>query len=269
MMKILGVSVLLLGTAAGPLWADRAFVKDGSRIEIKLPINPKDVVQALGSLNVEVNSALSRNIYFFDTRRGKLSHNNIILRMRRVETMGSDYGTGDSTVKIRPMITKSKEQETALRKLFVNREWDDIGTDKMLSGFITQQLDTKKVLEVFGREKDQPIRAFYNEGQRELVEIFHDKPLKDLHLVKLGPIHSFEWKIPVMNGLAEFTKNLDVELWNFPNGDQFLEISFKAPLEDVSACRRLLTSFARQNGLVPKPGLLKTKEVYRLLKAEL
>ncbi len=191
-------------------------LKTVDSVELKVTI-PADrgrhIMQVLG---IDPLDAQIRQVVFFDTPDLALDKAGVVIRARRVQSVGDD-----STVKLRPVLPA--DLSPALRK---NPSFG-VEVDVIPGGFVCSgSMGTSGPLEV--REVllgNKPIKKVFSKEQRTFFSEHAPEGLDMNDLSVLGPIVVFKlkWKP------ADFPRKIVAELWNYPDGSRILELSTKCP----------------------------------------
>jgi hypothetical protein len=180
---------------------------------LKLTIPETDRNATAHALDIDPLDAQIRQVVFFDTPDLQLDKAGVVVRARRVQGRGDD-----TTVKLRPVdpdnLRKKDRQSPNL-----NVEVDAMPGGYVCSASMKCESPRAEVRRVLAGE--HPIRKLYSKEQRNFFEEYAPAGTSLDELMALGPITVFKLKsVP-----PEFGRKAVVELWQFPDRTQVIELS--------------------------------------------
>ena len=217
-----------------PLSPDRltellGLIKGADTVELKLTVPDEDRRSTIRALRIDPIEAQIRQVVFFDTPALDLDRQGVVVRARRIQG-----GTGDTVVKLRPVVPADLSPELRKNKSF-GVEVDAMPGGFVCSGSLKGVIDSESVRTAMAGESR--IRKLFTKEQRAFLaeHTAGDVDLDELSV--LGPIFVLKLKFSPEG----FERRMVVELWMYPDGSRILELSTKcAPGEafDVAAKTR-------------------------------
>lgn len=191
-------------------------VKKADSVELKASVPADDQRAAVVSLDLDPIEAQIRQVFFFDTPDLTLDHHGVVVRARRVQGR-----TGDTVVKLRPVVPNELAEELRASKSF------NVEVDAMPGGFVCSAsfkgvADNGAIREA--ASGDRPIRKLFSKEQREFYADHAPDGVELDTLAVLGPIPIIKVKVEPEG----FGRRLVGELWMYPDGSQIVELSTKA-----------------------------------------
>jgi hypothetical protein len=205
-------------------------------VELKLNV-PSDQRMALRKLNVDPLMGRIREVVFFDTPELTLFESGVVVRGRR--TQGRD---DDTVVKLRPVVPADLSGPVR-DSPNVKIELDITKKSYVVSASLKGARRPGAVQEVLSGRR--PLEKLLSKEQRSfLAEHFPPGTSWD-GLVPLGPTYVVVLKA-VPNG---FSQKMTIEQWHFPGQVPLVELSTKAPVNDVPRVHRDAADFLGRLGL--------------------
>jgi hypothetical protein len=215
-------------------------------VEIKVTIRPDQELRAERSLEINEDNAEVRIVYFYDTPGLELFDAGIALRARLVK--GDD---DDSTVKVRPVEAAKVADEWKRHDAF-KLEADCVGRRIVCSASLTVLQKRTEIDKV--AKGTRPIEKLFSKDQERFLTDLTGKTLDFGKLHVLGPIRVLRWKVKA----AGFPYDLTVEEWRLPDGEDLVEVSFKAAPRKALLAQKKFEAHLRGLGLDPE-GAQETK----------
>jgi hypothetical protein len=185
-------------------------------VELKLTISETDRNATAAALDIDPLDAQIRQVVFFDTPDLTLDRAGLVVRARRVQNRGDD-----STVKLRPVDPDGLSKKDRRSPNLVV-EVDAMPGGYVCSASMKNARTNAAVRDVIGGT--QPVRKLFSKEQRAFFEAHAPEGIALDDLTLLGPIVVFKLKaIPV-----GFARKTVVELWQYPDRSQVLEMSTRA-----------------------------------------
>jgi hypothetical protein len=203
-----------------------SLIKGSDTVELKLTVPDTDRRSTIQALEMDALDAQIRQVVFFDTPALDLDRHGVVARARRVQG-----GSGDSVVKLRPVVPATLSPELRREKAF------GVEVDAMPGGFVcSASLKSKaassEVKDVMSARR--PVHTLFTKQQRAFLHE-HTSGAVDLDdLAVLGPIFVLKLKFSP----RDLGRRMVAELWMYPDGSRILELSTKcAPADafDVAA----------------------------------
>ena len=211
-------------------------VPQADSVELKLTVPDSERRAAVTTLGMDPLDAQIRQVFFFDTPDLALNAAGVVARARRIQG-----GTGDSVVKLRPVVPADIGSERQSKKLGVE-------VDAMPGGFVcsaslkgTVAAKDVKQVAVGGR----PIRKLFSKAQRAFYAARAPDGLGLDDLSILGPITLLKLKFSP----ADYAGKMVAELWFYPDGSRILELSAKAAPADAFRLADDLRTYLGSKGL--------------------
>jgi hypothetical protein len=189
--------------------------KASDSVELKLTVPASGQRSALRSLGVDPLDAQIRQVFFYDTPDLTLYNAGLNLRARRIQGKGED-----SVVKVRPVDPDRLDAEW---RVSPNMK---VEVDAMPGGYVCSA-------SVKGRPSDGdtrsvalaglPIRKLFSKEQRTFFAVHAPEGIELDNLAVLGPI----FVLKVTFTPEDFDRKLVAEMWFYPDGRRFLELSTK------------------------------------------
>jgi hypothetical protein len=209
-------------------------------VEIKVTIRADQELRAERAMKVNPDTAEVRLVYFYDTADLTLFKAGVILRARLVS--GDD---DNSTVKFRPIEPESISRDWQRLKGFkLEADWIGDRVDCSVSLTALQQRDEIDEVAKGERRID---KLFSNDQERFLSE-FYKGSVDFGKLRVMGPVRVLRWKLKHEG----FPRQLTVEEWRLPNGDDLVEVSIKASPTEALQAQNEFDAHLRELGLDPE-----------------
>ncbi len=188
-------------------------IKEVDSVEFKLTVPENDQFSSAAALGIDPLDAQLRQIYFFDTPDLALKNHNVIVRARRVQ-----HKTDDSVVKRRPVDPNELSNKLRASENF-KVEIDAMPDRFICSGSLKEQLGSKDVQAMVAG--DAKLASLFSKEQRDFYAANAPKGLGLNDLSILGPIlvHKYQFSP------EDFPRELNAELWLFPDNSRLLELS--------------------------------------------
>jgi hypothetical protein len=196
--------------------AARAVAGAGA-VEVKATVPAHQVAAALELFDLTPDEDDERYIYFFDTPDLALLEQGVVARARR--RVGAEH---DSTIKFRPV---DPEQVPAHWRKYEGFKIEADANDRKVVRSASLTMPVRKGLIKAVVAGEVPIAQLFTEEQVNFLLTLAEKRFDPSHLVVLGPIRAWKWKLEV----EALPWPLTVELWRRPDGEEILECSIKAP----------------------------------------
>jgi hypothetical protein len=190
------------------------------KVEFKVTVLPEEEQTVFRIIGEAGAAPLARTVFFYDTPDLALSEQDVFLRARTTE--GEE---DDSTVKLRPLpdsgVPDAWESSDGRRI-----EADVVGERIVTSAKLDGGPDPGEIAQV-ARKNRTPDKLF-SKAQEALV------PISVEDLAVLGPVVARVWKLPD----SVFARGLAVEEWTVDGTLHFVELSFKAKIDEAAAAKQ-------------------------------
>jgi hypothetical protein len=212
-------------------------IKEVDGVEFKLTVPENDRFSSAAALGMDPLDAQIRQIYFFDTPDLTLKEHGVVVRGRRVQQEGDD-----SVVKLRPVVPDELPNEFRKSGEF-KVEVDAMPGGFICSGSLKGTLGAKAVrAAVEGKEE---IKSLFSKEQRDFYAAYAPKGLELNDLSILGPILVHKYQFSPKG----FSRQLDAELWLFPDNSRLLELSTKCPPPEIFLAAAETRAFLTERGI--------------------
>jgi hypothetical protein len=212
-------------------------LKEVDGVEFKLTVPENDQFSSAAALELDPLDAQLRQIYFFDTPDLTLKTHGVVVRARRVQ-----QDTDDTVVKLRPVFPDQLPDE--LRKSGDFKvEIDAMPSGFICSGSLKGQLGSKEVQAAVAGKAE--IESLFSKEQRDFYDAYAPKGLEFNDLSILGPIlvHKYEFSP------KGFSRELEAELWLFPDGARMLELSTSCAPPEIFTAAAETRAFVTERGI--------------------
>jgi hypothetical protein len=172
-----------------------------------------DQFSSAEALGLDPLDAQLRQIYFFDTPDLTLKKYGVVVRARRVQQKADD-----SVVKLRPVVPDKLPDELRTSGDF-KVEIDAMPSGFICSGSLKEQLGSKDVHAVVAGKA--VLESLFSKEQQDFYAAYAPKGLGLNDLAVLGPVLVHKYQFSPQG----FARDLEAELWLFPDGARLLEIS--------------------------------------------
>jgi hypothetical protein len=215
--------------------------READSVELKLSIPESDKWATARALDLDPLDAQIRQVFFFDTPDLALDRAGLVVRARRVQGRADD-----STVKLRPIEPESlRKQDRRSPNLVVE-------VDAMPTGYVCSAsmkcgrlpTDVRAVV-----QEDAPVRKLFSKEQRRFYEAHAPQGLALDDLAVLGPITVFKLK----TAPPDLGRKAVVELWQYPDRSQVIEISTRAKPADAKRAADEARAFLAARGIEVSP----------------
>lgn len=213
-----------------------ALLKASDRIELKLTVQESDHRSAIMVLGMDVLDAEFRQVIFFDTPDLKLNRAGIVVRARRIR------GTGDSVVKLRPVIPDDVPARLRRSPGF-NVEVDAMPGTFVCAASLRGKVDNAEVNEVL--EAKRPIKKLFTSEQREFYKKHAPENLSLDSLLPFGPLNVAKLKFTP----DRFARSMVAEVWFYPDASRILELSTKCAPNEAFQVAAEMRAFLMQCGI--------------------
>lgn len=189
--------------------------KASDSVELKLTVPASGQRSALRSLGVDPLDAQIRQVFFYDTPDLTLYNAGLNLRARRMQGKGED-----SVVKLRPVDPDKLDAEW---RVSPNMK---VEVDAMPGGYVCSASVKGKPADGDTRSvalAGLPIRKLFSKEQRTFFALHAPEGAEIDNLAVLGPI----FVLKVTFTPQDFDRKMVAELWFYPDGRRFLELSTK------------------------------------------
>jgi len=212
-------------------------LKEVDGVEFKLTVPENERFSSAARLGMDPLDAQIRQIYFFDTPDLRLKDKGVVVRARRVQGEADD-----SVVKLRPVVPDRLPDELRESRDF------KIEVDAMPDGFvcsasIKETFGSKDIPAVVARNKG--LQSLFSKGQRDFYTAYAPSGLALNDLSILGPILVLKYRFTPEG----FSRQLDGEMWLFPDGTLFLELSTRCPPPEIFFAAAETRAFLTQLGI--------------------
>ena len=209
------------------------------KVEIKVTLRPDQELKGLRVMELNVDTAEVRKIYFFDTPDLTLFNSGVILRARLVKG-----GDDDSTVKIRAGERPQVSPEWQALEGF-KLEADLTGDRLVYSASLSAPQKSEEIADAAKGER--PIQKLFFREQERFLAQYSKVPVVFAALRVLGPIQVLRWKwVP-----KDFGQEVTVEEWRLPDGEDLLEVSIKVDSDGAENAQKAFDGHLRKHGLDP------------------
>ncbi len=207
-------------------------------VEMKITARARDEDEVLEALEQAHIQPETRAVYFFDTTDLTLFEAGIVLRARLVHD-----GTDDSTVKLRPVDSKSiGERWKASPQL--EFEVDAVGDKYVSSAKFSADQDRGEIDQVARGERS--VRSLFSSDQEQFLADHAPggAPVDWESLRPLGPVNVHKWEFEPKDLGYEVT----VEEWVLPDRSDLVEISIKVDPNEAVEANESFVGFLRSRG---------------------
>jgi hypothetical protein len=195
-------------------------LRGADSVELKVTIPETAHGRVLRTLGVDPLDARIRQVFFFDTPDLTLNRVGVVVRARRIQD-----AVADTTVKLRPVVPDEMPKPLRRDPAFT------IEIDSMPSGFVCsgslKAASTNEAVRA-ATSGGGSFRKLFSRGQRDLFTEHAPEGISLDDLAVLGPINVLKLKMVP----KAFGRKIAVELWNYPDGSQILELSTKCAPKD-------------------------------------
>ena len=250
-MGILGWirGVLVLGFFCSSVFAAN------QNAEIKIFVKRSEIEKTLKILGLQKNEADQGKIIYLDSQNHRLRRKHIIVRFRE-----SEDGDADVAVKIRPYHASQKNlDEDFVEKIKAKLDYDIVGRKNIKALALREDGHRRVIRDAL--DSSLKFKKILSADQKKLVRRALDGDIRWSRLKILGPAKEWFWSGIQIEGYPE---PVGVELWEFPDGYQSLEISLKSSVSVARSTRRSCIKNIQALGIrVNKSSPLKTSLMYQ------
>jgi hypothetical protein len=212
-------------------------IKEVDSVEFKLTVPENDEFSSTAALGMDPLNAQIRQVYFLDTPDLTLKKHGVVVRARRVR-----QDTDDSVVKLRPVVPDQLPKELRAAGDF-KVEVDAMPGGFICSGSLKGTLEAKDVqAAVAGKEE---LQSLFSKEQRDFYAAYAPKGVALNDLSVLGPILVLKYEFTPEG----FDRELDAEMWLFPDSSRLLELSTKCPPPDIFLATAETRAFLTKRGI--------------------
>ena len=208
--------------------------KQSDSVELKLTVPATDQRKAVAALELDPLEAQIRQVFFFDTPELALNAAGVVVRARRIQGKGGDYGRQAAPGRSRRAAGEPAQVAQPRR-----RGRRDARRLRVLGHAEGQDRRPRREESRCGR---LPIRKLFSKEQRAF---FADNAVAGAELDELavlGPI--FVLKLNFRP--AELGRRIVAELWLYPDGSRILELSTKCTAADAFQVAAESRAFLRE-----------------------
>ena len=206
-------------------------------VEFKLTVPENDQYSSAAALGIDPLDAQLRQIYFFDTPDLDLKDKGVIVRARRVQKKADD-----AVVKLRPVDPVRLPDELRVPG-DVKVEIDAMPGRFICSGSLKVELESNDIQSVAaGKAK---LESIFSTEQRALYAAFAPEGIGLNDLSVLGPIQVHKYEVSPEDAARE----LDAELWIFPDNTRLLELSTKCAPREYFDVKSETEAFLAERGI--------------------
>lgn len=212
-------------------------MKGADTVELKLTVPDEDRRSTIRALDIDPIEAQIRQVVFFDTPGLDLDRQGVVVRARRIQG-----GTGDTVVKLRPVVPADLSPELRKNKGF-GVEVDAMPGGFVCSGSFKGVIDAESVKTALAGQSR--IRKLFSKEQRAFLaeHTTGDVDLDELSI--LGPIFVLKLKFSP----AGLERRMVAELWIYPDGSRILELSTKCVPGEAFEVAAIMRSFLSSRGV--------------------
>jgi hypothetical protein len=206
-------------------------------VEFKLTVPENERFSSASRLGMDPLKAQIRQIYFFDTPDLRLRDTGLVVRARRVQDKADD-----SVLKLRPVLPDRLPDEFRESRDF-KVEVDAMPGGFLCSGSFTAEFGSKDIPAVLAGDKR--LRSLFSKDQQDFYAAYAPSGLGLNDLSILGPILVLKYRF-TPDG---FSRQLDGEMWLFPDGSHFLELSTRCLPTDLFSAEAETRAFLSRLGI--------------------
>jgi hypothetical protein len=206
-------------------------------VEFKLTVPENERFSSASKLGMDPLKAQIRQIYFFDTPDLRLRDKKLVVRARRVQGEADD-----SVIKLRQVVPDRLPNELRESRDF-KVEIDAMPDGFLCSGSFKEEFDSKDIPAVLAGDKG--LQSLFSKDQRDFYAANAPSGLGLNDLAILGPILVLKYQFTPKG----FPRELDGEMWIFPDGSNFLEVSTKCPPLDYFSVEAETRAFLSRLGI--------------------
>jgi hypothetical protein len=191
----------------------------------------------VSALELDPLEAQIRQVFFFETPDLALDAAGVVVRARRIQGK-----TGDSIVKLRPVVPSELSEDLRLSKAF-RVEVDALPGGFVCSGTLKGTPDPGDVLRAAkGKVR---LHKIFSKEQRTLYAAHAPAGVGLDDLVVLGPIFVLKLRFAP----AGLERRMVAEIWLYPDGSRILELSTRCETDEAFQVAALTRAFLTERGI--------------------
>jgi hypothetical protein len=227
-------------------------------VELKVVVPMSSHRATIKGLGLDPIEAEPRQVFFFDTPDMELNQAGVVVRARRIHG-----GTGDTVVKLRPVVPATIDAELRRSKNF-KTEVDVLPGGFVCSGSFKGRCTAQEVLDAVGHERR--LRSLFSKEQRAFYDEHAPAGIDIDSLVTFGPTFILKTRLDP----KKLKRRLVVELWLYPDGSRNVEISTQSLPGEAFQVAAELKAYLKACGVEITAGQpTKTKAAMEFFKAEM